>query len=233
MPARSVRPDPRCLDANTPVGLTDGRCSRMRVPRTFRERASMVAAPLVAVLVGTGIWMATPPSADAAASDITFNGRGFGHGRGMSQWGAYGYAVDYGSNYQGILQHYYGNTSHATDAGNPGITVELMAWRGRETVITGGGLAVNGIPLGRGSVLIKGVGSHTSQVLVGDGCGGPWSVWTGAANGVVSGRSTVTGEINLCDGGTTRNYKGAMHVLDGGGYLTTVNELPVDDYLKG
>lgn len=39
-------------------------------------------------------------------SKITFSGNGYGHGLGMSQWGARGMAVS-GSHYQNIIQHYY------------------------------------------------------------------------------------------------------------------------------
>jgi stage II sporulation protein D len=35
-----------------------------------------------------------------------FYGRGFGHGVGMSQWGAQGMALS-GANYEQILKHYY------------------------------------------------------------------------------------------------------------------------------
>ena len=48
-----------------------------------------------------------------------FTGRGYGHGRGMGQWGAYGFAVDLGADYRAILDHYYGGTSLAGNAGNP------------------------------------------------------------------------------------------------------------------
>lgn len=43
---------------------------------------------------------------------ITFQvtGRGFGHGLGLSQWGAYNMALRYGKNYKEILLHYYQNT---------------------------------------------------------------------------------------------------------------------------
>jgi stage II sporulation protein D len=41
---------------------------------------------------------------------FVFNGRGFGHGVGMSQWGAQGMALK-GSSYQQILAHYYVGTS--------------------------------------------------------------------------------------------------------------------------
>jgi stage II sporulation protein D len=40
------------------------------------------------------------------AGAFTFTGRGFGHGAGMCQWGAKGYA-DQGWDYRRILAHYY------------------------------------------------------------------------------------------------------------------------------
>ena len=36
-------------------------------------------------------------------------GAGWGHGIGMSQWGAYGYAK-HGASYRDILDHYYRDT---------------------------------------------------------------------------------------------------------------------------
>jgi stage II sporulation protein D len=46
------------------------------------------------------------------AADVTFNvqGGGFGHGLGMSQYGAYNLAAKYKWNYQQILLHYYTGT---------------------------------------------------------------------------------------------------------------------------
>ncbi|MGH2982393.1 MAG: SpoIID/LytB domain-containing protein [Solirubrobacterales bacterium] len=46
----------------------------------------------------------------AAAATWTVNGRGFGHGVGMSQYGAYGYAL-HGRDHRFILGHYYQGTS--------------------------------------------------------------------------------------------------------------------------
>jgi stage II sporulation protein D len=53
----------------------------------------------------------TPATADAA-SIFTIRGAGFGHGVGMSQYGAYGYALHDWS-YDRILAHYYTGTSLA------------------------------------------------------------------------------------------------------------------------
>ena len=55
---------------------------------------------LVALAVVAGL----PAEADAANWKI--EGRGFGHGVGMSQYGAYGFAKK-GKTYEQILRHYY------------------------------------------------------------------------------------------------------------------------------
>ena len=52
--------------------------------------------------------LAAPAGADAAVRHV-LKGAGFGHGIGMSQYGAYGYALE-GSGYKGILDHYYKGT---------------------------------------------------------------------------------------------------------------------------
>ncbi|KJS85710.1 MAG: hypothetical protein JM58_07890 [Peptococcaceae bacterium BICA1-8] len=44
-------------------------------------------------------------------SNITFHGKGYGHGLGMSQWGARGLAVQ-GYNYLQILKYYYNNNNY-------------------------------------------------------------------------------------------------------------------------
>jgi stage II sporulation protein D len=43
-------------------------------------------------------------------------GSGFGHGVGMSQWGAYGLALR-GSSHEQILRHYYRGTTLTRDGG--------------------------------------------------------------------------------------------------------------------
>jgi len=54
-----------------------------------------------------------PPPASAtstASSVVAFTGHGFGHGIGLGQWGAYGYAL-HGLAYDTILAHYYPGTT--------------------------------------------------------------------------------------------------------------------------
>src|ERR1700746_814277 len=50
------------------------------------------------------------PAVASAGTVFLLDGRGWGHGVGMSQWGAEGYAR-HGSGYKQILAHYYRDTT--------------------------------------------------------------------------------------------------------------------------
>jgi len=76
----------------------------------------LIPLTLAAVLV-----VAVP--ADAARKRFTIRGAGFGHGVGMSQYGAYGYA-QHGVAYDRILAHYYRGTTLGT--ADPAFTVRVL-----------------------------------------------------------------------------------------------------------
>src|SRR5918997_784210 len=61
--------------------------------------------------------LAAAPASQAAVRHV-IRGAGFGHGIGMSQYGAYGYALK-GAKYEGILAHYYKGTRLATAPSRP------------------------------------------------------------------------------------------------------------------
>jgi len=72
-----------------------------------------LALALVAVAALVGPAGATSQSADAVTlTTFVINGRGWGHGVGMPQWGAYGYA-QHGLTYDRILAHFYPGTTLA------------------------------------------------------------------------------------------------------------------------
>src|SRR3954470_10818749 len=58
-------------------------------------------------------WLAALVLPATARADYVIDGRGFGHGVGMSQYGAYGYALREGRDFRWILGHYYRGTSVA------------------------------------------------------------------------------------------------------------------------
>jgi SpoIID/LytB domain protein len=63
----------------------------------------------------------------AYPDSITLTGHGYGHGDGLSQWGAFGYAVDKGWDWTQILAHYYGGTTRVVVDPASEMTVELSA----------------------------------------------------------------------------------------------------------
>ncbi|MDW3213542.1 MAG: SpoIID/LytB domain-containing protein [Ilumatobacteraceae bacterium] len=99
-----------------------------------------IAALLALALVGTGALATAMPSTPASAAPggddevIAFEVRGVGngHGRGLSQWGSYGRAID-GQSWQEILDAYYSNTEAGT-ATKSDLRVRLTPWDGVGTV---------------------------------------------------------------------------------------------------
>lgn len=79
------------------------------------------------------------PSDSVAGVAIVIEGQGYGHGRGMSQYGAYGWATgSYGGeakDWTWILDHYYGGTQNAVTAADKRMTVSLSAYDGLQTAV--------------------------------------------------------------------------------------------------
>ncbi len=90
------------------------------------------------------------PIDDVGKDSIVFTGEGWGHGVGMSQYGAYAMALD-GSSYDEILAHYYGGLMPRQARAFVPETVRVgLAWgRGLTTVTASGDFEiwVNGMPL--------------------------------------------------------------------------------------
>ena len=72
-------------------------------------RRAAAAALALGTIAAAGA-LASPAPASAA---LILEGRGFGHGVGMSQFGAYGFAVRENRSYDSILRHYYTGTQVA------------------------------------------------------------------------------------------------------------------------
>ena len=78
--------------------------------------------------VGTGVIPATatsPIDPCAPPGEFTLNGSGYGHGIGMSQWGAYGMALE-GKNASEIVSHYYSGTTVEPTRDDMDIQVNLL-----------------------------------------------------------------------------------------------------------
>ena len=77
----------------------------MTAPRKRTRTSIALLALALCAALAPGTLAAEP----AGAATWVIKGRGFGHGVGMSQYGAYGFALK-GRGYKGILRHYYRGT---------------------------------------------------------------------------------------------------------------------------
>jgi len=204
----------------------------------------------VCVVVGTS----APALADVY---ITVDGHGNGHGYGLSQWGAYGYAVDYGWNSAQILDHYYGGTTAGTVPLDTAIAVRLMNLDDKQTAVVSenGGLLVDGVAGGPWkSVLAREVSPSAYSVwaradtqVCPASTGDPVATgWTLISSPTIATQVTVrtqadsTTTTNLsalaavCEpSGTVRSYRGLIRAVNGSdGENRTVNELPIEHYLR-
>ena len=125
---------------------------------------------------------ATGPVASTDYGAVVVDGRGWGHGRGMGQYGALGYAVDEGWTSAQILDHYYGGTVAATVAPSD-IGIRLLSRDNEATtvyvenaVLLVAGEAGNWAALSGKSVRVTLDGDvDRYRVAVGNGCTGSFS----------------------------------------------------------
>lgn len=92
-------------------------------------RTTLIAAVMTAVAGLTGVSTLTPDAAGAAepaplpkGTVFTITGHGWGHGHGMSQYGARGAAAE-GLTYRQIVRFYYPGTKHGTAAGKVAVLI--------------------------------------------------------------------------------------------------------------
>ncbi len=160
------------------------------------------------------------PSAGAATRHVV-SGAGFGHGIGMSQYGAYGFAQK-GVGYLRILKHYYRGTQLGRAPSRP---VRVLLQASDPYVRFSGATRVGGKRIGRGLHIVRPAGGGRLRVSGAGTFSGPISV-TGSAPIRLMGPA-----INGIDSGL---YRGAMVLRPGlVGGVTAINSLPIDTYLRG
>jgi SpoIID/LytB domain protein len=187
--------------------------TRRAAARAFLAAVTFAAAALLAP-VGA--------SASTSAAGLYITGAGFGHGVGMSQYGAAGYAL-HGATYQQILRNYYSQTTLGYANPNRTVTVLLKpegaaAFSGATTIK---GVATKKLNLNTNySILVAGT---KLRILSGGRTFG-----TFAAPLQVSG----PGPLKLLGSGT---YLGALvfRPSAAGSGVMTVNALGLDDYVRG
>jgi stage II sporulation protein D len=184
-------------------------------------RTILLAALLVALAVPAGASaLVRSGGVHKAAKARTWvvNGAGFGHGVGMSQYGAYGYAK-HGFTYDQILTHYYTGTTIGTTADR---SVRVLLRDGARSVsFRGAGSACGaGLKPGKGYVAKrKGPGVVLQSKK------GRRIARCGAAM-TAAGAPTLT----LAGKGT---YRGSLEVRASGSSLQAINVVEIEDYVRG
>ena len=218
----------------------------------MRRRSLLLAA--LAVSCALPLVAGGAPVAEAATS-VTLDGHGYGHGYGLSQWGAYGYAVDHGWSSAQILDHYYGGTVSASMPIDTRITVRLQNLDGAQTAVVSdtGTLVVDGVAGGPWrSVLTREVAPSTYRVWArsdaqvcpsssGDPVASGWTLVADTVATKVDIRTTADQATAsfaqlpaVCEpGGKIRSYRGIIRAVnDKTGANRTVNDAPIEQYLR-
>jgi len=174
-----------------------------------------------AFIAGLLIALVYPISSQASVSWIV-HGRGFGHGVGMSAYGAYGYA-EHGKSYRFILGHYYRGTTIGT-LEKPRVVRVLLD-------ITPGDVEFSGATSACGQQLDPGRSYEAHRVArsvkLRSSGGKP------LANCGRKLRAAGKGKITIAGQGT---YRGALETVpteSDAGSLNIVNALALEQYAKG
>ncbi|GAA5115282.1 hypothetical protein GCM10023339_22120 [Alloalcanivorax gelatiniphagus] len=210
---------------------------------------------LLALAASALVMPALPAASSAAAADpraqietwstpgstaITVTGHGFGHGRGLSQYGALG-AAGQGLTWQQIIEFYYPGTSWGTVGGK--IRVLITADTGRDVqVVSERGLKVTSLarqrtwripslPARKWRLVARGDDTAVQRTT-----GGRWKTWR-----TVPGEaelSSADGVLTLVVPGDRHDYRGTLQSVapsEGArpGRRQTVNKLGMEAYLRG
>ncbi len=190
-----------------------------------------------AALVPTALRV--PPA--TAGTDLSLVGHGYGHGRGMGQYGALGYAINASVSYVTILDHFYGGTSTATQAADAPMTVRMTAVDGLPTAVAQerGHLRTTLDGVEHFAMKVERTVAGVFRVYDAPGCGGPWTLRPGVFNGTTIEFTTSVVDddrqnmLQLCEPAGTRWLRGSIRAVDADGTQRTVNALGTDAYLRG
>jgi stage II sporulation protein D len=184
----------------------------------MRRFAIAAAAALAAV--------AAPPG---PASAYTIHGRAFGHGIGMSQWGAFGFAK-HGRAYDQILRHYYKGTDlHRITPHH----IRVLLETGEAQVAFAGASFAADRPL-HGDRTYRATLRSDGRIVVRGSDGKRVGTFTPPLRVLPANNALRIGGTAL-NGVTDGAYRGSLELVptSGGGGLTAINELSLEGYVRG
>ena len=213
--------------------------------RGTMDRATTSRSAAAGAVPATALWLlmaaavlllllAAPPASRASeATLVNVNGRGWGHGIGMSQFGAAGYAR-HGWGYKAILRHYYRGVTFGR-VGDRAVRVLLAAGQSRVRVTSAAAFKASDgtrtvtIPGGVEAVLAWAGGY---SLAAGD------KTWTFAGPVTFKPGKALLRLFNRNANGWPKDdkgaqYRGTLRAIHSGSGFTTVNRLLLEGYLRG
>ena len=174
--------------------------------------AFRLTIPGLAVLVALAFAATAQP-----AVTFVFKGKGWGHGIGLSQYGAQGLAQN-GRTYSQILAHYYNGTTQV----NRSATIRVLLIAGNGSLQLGSDANFNG-----------GGGAFSAGTwVVSAGAAGKIKLVKGPTTRTVADPTTFTrGTASLEIGGV--KYRGSITIRRSGSTVWALNTLGLNDYVKG
>jgi len=177
-------------------------------------------------LTALGLLLATATA--QGASRFTIRGAGFGHGVGMSQYGAMGYAKQ-GAGYRDILAHYYTGTSLGTVETTRTVRVLLQSTSGAALVTSAERAGSRTLdPAKTYRVVRRTFDQVDLQNATGKRIGtyaAPLQIDGGADGIVLKGRAL--------NGRTSGAYRGILELRPGAFGVNAINAVPLDAYVQG
>jgi stage II sporulation protein D len=182
-----------------------------------------------ALLTAVGALAVAPATAHGT---VTITGHGFGHGVGLQQWGAYGYASAEGRDARWILDHYYPGTS--LGSGPSGARIRVLLKRSGSQKLCS---ATRARDARKRTVTLNALRCYRAA---------PWSdgvalrdTSTGKLRARLHGTVRVTGGASVQLRGTAlnaranRDYRGALQLLRDGTTIGVVDDVALEQYLWG
>jgi stage II sporulation protein D len=164
--------------------------------------------------------LAAVPAAAAAPPVFIVDGRGWGHGIGLAQYGAYGYARDEGRSHAWILEHYYPGTTLGPTSVS---TVRVLLADDRRSLTVGSDAPFSVTDAdGRRFQLPEGSVQLDASLRI---------QAEGQLRTLASPLEFSRGTAHLELGG--RPYRGKLVVRASGGTLAAINHVGLEEYLYG
>ena len=171
------------------------------------------------LLIAFAALLLSAPAA-GAAEKYRLLGHGYGHGVGLSQWGAYGFA-NHGADYKKIVKHYFKSTKLESFRSNKKVRVLLATTSG--DISFSGAKRACGFDIHPSSTYQASMRGSKVRLERNDG-----KRLAGCGSKLIA--KGVSGPIKI---GGQGSYRGDFVAAVSGGELYAINQVSLDDYIQG